>query len=67
MKEAHNGFRRKTHQSVPQIAVEDNLVAASFLVLLPTLLPLSLYFLLVQLDVRKLWVRLLCCLLMFSP
>ncbi len=55
--------------TAPLFAFTDSwwLVKTISAVLLSLFLPLSLYFLLVQLDVRKLWVRLLCCLLIFSP
>lgn len=55
--------------TAPLFAFTDSwwLVKTISAVLLSLLLPLSLYFLLVQLDVQKRWVRLLCCLLIFSP
>ncbi len=43
------------------------LVKAISAVLLSLFLPLSLYFLLLQLNIKKLWVRLLCCLMILAP
>lgn len=43
------------------------LVKSISAVLLSLSLPLSLYFLLLQLNIKKLWLRLLCCLMIFAP